>query len=211
MTFIVNILHKEFSILIADKQGTLCDDCNVEIRNPDGSLQTIEVDKIFGLVNNHLAIAITGGEDCHNYLYDLSNNDDLGNALIKINHFIERPYGHPICFNNNNTSFASYFDTSAQSYCCNKFTFGNETSNELFYGGGHVARYFSAGSGSRVAHTPNLLQCISKLENISEFNLSQIRLIIEELYNEVSMLDPYVGSRFDLCYASMMTDNIWLT
>jgi hypothetical protein len=110
-------------------------------------------------------------------------------------------------FNSKNSAFASYFDNDAQFFRCKKFTFGEEVSDET-YSGGQVANYYSAGSGSRVRPTANILQCIDQLKNISEFNLCQIQSIITELYGEVSQLDEFVSSNFDLYYATT-NNKLW--
>lgn len=212
MTFIINILHSKYSLLLSDKRS-------VEINEGDHEPNDIineeniddNVNKIDLFANNRLAIAISGLIESHPYKYDivrLVSEDEsmlLNQSLNKLDEFTRRPYGCFDWYEHINSFLATYYCNINQSFQCIKFVFGSRESYH-HYRKNNLPVMISAGCGSRTyKQIPNLENEINDFINSLNENLDlpKVYNFFQRIYLEVSRNDSYVSSNFDMFHATI--------
>lgn len=75
MTFILNLLHKDFSLIAGDKQGNTIGPGTLEVGTTtihhNGKLTVEGVKKIFLAGNKHVALGYAGNTSAHGYVQAL--------------------------------------------------------------------------------------------------------------------------------------------
>lgn len=187
MTFILNILHKDFSLLVCDKQGNASGTTVLQAAN-GGSKITITapkitingINKLFTNKPRTLAVGIAGVYQDHTYASKLKDAEDTTAALGMIHAHI----GTYLAQGNRrdvieakpvmqNQGLATFFDISTNEFFTDLFIFTpNETLSHIFYASANAPRLLHVGSGSSV------------LENA--VGLDSINAFLEALKKEAS-------------------------
>ena len=198
MTFILNILHKDFAILMADTRS-------VTIGDNGEHLSIDETHKISLYLDNKIAIGIAGEQSDHDFYQteiDI-NATSVAAALSIIDDYINGNFSFR---SDANVGSAVFFDAEKQSFCIKYYKYGcttspSSTSLEIGNDSINICQF---GSGSRCI-TPAISEHIDSFSaelNEHGLNLQKAKIFAEKLFRYVSLLDEYVGSSFEIFYAT---------
>lgn len=159
MTLVLNILHKDFSILAADTKAI------AEWHGSAMSFTTVPVARgqvVYGfrkLVTNRskmLAVGIAGRTQDHEYINEIQKIEEVDECLRLIRSHIDRlvpAYNRALLSTltsyNVNEGIASFFDRSTSTYYTNRYLFSPIELQTRIHRGAEEVKVLSAGSGSR--------------------------------------------------------------
>jgi hypothetical protein len=198
MTFILNMLHRDMSILAADQKAiaelpnTVTPDMSVAA---EGSPIVHDYKKITLHSNERLALGIAGHTQDHYYLPTIERNISIDDVLWKIRKHLEGfPRFHDRTDLKTLTSFmanqgiVSFFDENADTYFTNTFLFSPIEIQTRLHRGREEIQILCAGSGSE--HFKNAVgsEDIDSIKNscTPEACIPWIR----DAYRRVSASDP---------------------
>ena len=210
MTFILNVLNKDFSLLAADKLAksdgpTKMTIGNITINSEKGV--TINgFQKIYRNKPNLLAVGIAGTTQSHGYLSDIQNGQEIDQGLQAIRQHMESFLN----INNRkevlekqermeNQGLATFFDSETSTYFTNLYLFSDLHNYTRLYSHPNTnCRLFHVGSGSNKFEQAVGLAEINKFAgSISGLDKIQDCLAwLKEAYIKVSEIDSGVGSEF---------------
>jgi len=201
MTFILNVLHRDISILAADRKAIAG---GLNLAAPEASpLAESDFNKITLNPSLCLAIGIAGNTHEHFYLPEVRLSASINEALSKIRKSME-------CFlrvNDRgvlkslppfmvNQAIATFFDKEADMYCSNTFLFSPAENQTRIHSGGDVAKIFHAGSGSRHFEEAVGVESIrSFIASISTSCTPEACIPwMQDAFKKISARDQYSGS-----------------
>jgi hypothetical protein len=206
MTFILNILHKDMSILAADRSAIAewptATTSNMAVHAGGGSVVD-DYEKITLDPRRTLALGIAGHTQDHSYLPSLKTSAGIDDVLWKIRKHIEgfvRVHDRSSLATLNsfaaNEGIASFFDEAAGTYFSTKFRFSPIESQFRLHRGSDQAKILHAGSGSS-----HFEQAVGQA-GIDDFVSSTKRSCtpescvswMKEAYRRVSLIDVGTGS-----------------
>ncbi len=205
MTFILNILHKDMSILAADRRAIAesppAETSEMAIRAGVGSVVD-DYDKITLILGQTLALGISGHTHDHFYLPTLRTSSSIDDALSKIRQYIERslrvhdrPSLSTLTSIMANQGIASFFDEALGAYFSTEFLFSPIESNFRLYRGSDRPQIIYAGSGSshfeKEIGQAGIDSFVSSLKN--SCTPDSCISWMQEVYRKVSANDPWTG------------------
>jgi len=144
VTFIVNLLHKDFSILLSDKKAntdgpTTIKVGKITVRAEKGAT-IIGFQKIFLSGCNLVALGIAGNANKHSYINDLPGITNIDDALKLVRSHMEHFLGvHNRSeimqqqSSRENQSIATFFDRIESAYFSNLFLFSKIHNHTMLY------------------------------------------------------------------------------
>jgi hypothetical protein len=164
MTFILNIVRKDFSLLAADKKATAAGPVTITIQNGptihvqgDGPISIHGFTKIFHNSNSTMALGIAGDANKHEYLPVFQETEDVSKALSVIRKHAEgflkvgdRMELLKTKSYQNNQGMVTFFDNDTGLYYTNLFAFTAISNHTRLYVGDNNTPLFHIGSGSSV-------------------------------------------------------------
>lgn len=206
MTFILNILHRDMSILAADQKAI---SGGLDISAPDmsGSVESGSVVNDFNKITLNprllLAIGIAGNTHEHYYLPEIRLSSSINDVLFKIRKNME----YSLRLNDRhglkslprfmvNQSIVTFFDKDADMYCTNTFLFSPVENQTRLYSGGDVAKIIPAGSGSQYFEEMVGKESIESFISSTKNSCTPETCIpwVQDAYEKVSARDGYTGS-----------------
>lgn len=211
MTFILNVLHKEFSLIAGDKRGSATGDMTL---NLGGSTITVSspkivlngVKKLYPDQSNTFVVGIAGNSCDHSYLVELRGCLGIDEALEAVHANLAKRFAGVNRAQHlqqrtvmENQGLATFFDPVAEEFFSNIFVFTD------FYS--HTRMFNQAGGGATLLHvgsgSSNLENAVG-LESINEF-LPRLRdgfdrdvclSWMKHAFERVSQVDEGCGSEF---------------
>jgi hypothetical protein len=205
VTLIVNVLHRDMSILAADRlafegRGAIAIG-DVDQRAIDGSAR--EHDKITVIGSRALALGIAGQTVEHHYVTSIQLSSGIDDALFKIRkHVTDFPRFHDrqalrsLTFFTVNQGIASFFDHATDMYLTCTYQFSQVESQIRLHRASDEPKILYAGSGSE-----NIVEVVGK-DSIDAFKRSLQTSAtpsaciewLERVYRRVSAMRNDVGS-----------------
>ena len=159
VTFILNVLHRDISIIAADSKA-IAGGLNLAAPEMSAPAEVGSVVNDFSKITLNpslgLAIGIAGNTHEHFYLPEIRLSANISEVLSKIRKHME----YFLRVNDRtllkslppfmvNQSIVTFFDKEADIYCTNTFLFSPVENQTRLHSGGNVAKVFHAGSGSQ--------------------------------------------------------------
>jgi hypothetical protein len=192
MTFILNILHKDFSLLACDKQGNASGTAvfqsvggapKITVTSP--KITVDGVNKLFTNSPRTLAVGVAGTIQDHAYTSKLKDTEDVVGALDMIHAHISTYFVHgdrrdviqakPVM---QNQGLATFFDVAAKEFFTDMFLFTpNDVHSRVFHAPSNAPRLLHVGSRSSVQHQriSRDTQRITLTCNVSKVDHSRIQ------------------------------------
>lgn len=200
MTFILNVLHRDISILAADRKAIAG---GLNLAAPETSATAVnDFNKITVNPSLNLAIGIAGNTHEHFYLPEIRLSASVNEVLYKIRRNME----HFLRVNDRallktlppfmvNQALVTFFDKAADMYCTNTFLFSPVENHTRIHSGGDVAKIFHAGSGSQHFEEAVGMEFIkSFISSISSSCTPEACIPwIKDAFEKVSAKDQYSG------------------
>lgn len=159
MTLILNILHKDISVLAADKKATaewLVSPMFVTTVPLTSEYEINDFNKVTTNSSKTLAIGIAGRTQDHDYTQVIEQSDSIDVGLGAIRNHIERfvpTYDREILTTLTtfmpNEGIASFYDQSTGTYYTSKYLFSPIEIHSRLHRGVDEVKIISAGSGSK--------------------------------------------------------------
>lgn len=200
MTLILNILHRDISILAADRRAIAG---GLNLTAPEISATAVnDFNKITVNPSLHLAIGIAGNTHEHFYLPEIRFSTSINEVLSKIRRNMEH------CLHVNDRAFlkslppfmvnqalVTFFDKASEMYCTNTFLFSPVENHTRIHSGGDIAKIFHAGSGSQYFEEAVGMEWIkSFLSSISSSCTAETCIPwMQDTFEKVSAKDQYSG------------------
>lgn len=206
MTLILNILHKDMSILAADKKARA--EWSVSV----GAITTVpsgrgpiihDFNKITINSSRTLALGISGQDQDHDYIQAIKQSESIDEGLRTIRGHIESfvPIYDRVSLStltqfSVNEGIASFFDQSTGKYFSSKYLFSPIEIQTRLHRATDEIKVFYAGSGSKYFKLQEGLASISSLTTLvrdsctPEFCISWL----QEVYKRASGEDPESGA-----------------
>ncbi|WP_122034650.1 hypothetical protein [Aliivibrio sp. EL58] len=210
MTFVVNILNKDFSLIASDKRAnttgpTTIKMGNITINAENGA--TIDgYKKIYTNESNSFAAGIAGVTDSHSYAKILESTADINLALRNIREhmesFLDVNNREKLLEMNSlteNQGVITFFDGKTDTYFSNFYLFSEiHNYTRLFARSEEGTRLIHIGSGS--SHFESIFsteEVNSFIESISgTTDIERVLLWLNEVFGKVSDADDSVSSEF---------------
>ena len=205
MTFILNVLHRDISIIAADRKaiaGGLNPAAPEMSARTEGGSITNDFNKITLNPSLSLAIGIAGNTHEHFYLPEIRLSGSIGEVLSKIRKNME----YFLRVNDRtmlkslppfmvNQSIVTFFDKEADIYCTNTFLFSPVENQTRLHSGGDVAKVFYAGSGSKHFERAVGLESIESFISSTKISCTPEACIpwMKNAFEKVSAKDQYSG------------------
>lgn len=206
MTFILNVLHRDMSILAADQKAiegfTNGGSPTISVQDEVGSI-VHDYEKITLHFGNDLALGVAGNTQDHYYLPTIDFSVGIDDALWKIRKHLEgflrihdRTSLKTLTSFTVNQGVASFFDQVTDTYCTNTFLFSPvEIQNRLHRGRDEV-QILIAGSGSE--HFKNVVSTedINAFKGAVNTSCTPEACVswVQDVYRRVSVQDSGTGS-----------------
>lgn len=201
MTFILNVLHRDISILAADRKA-IADGLNLAA--PEESAPAVnDFNKITLNPSLCLAIGVAGNTHEHFYLPEIRLSASVNEVLFKIRKTME----HFLRVNDRallksqppfmvNQAIATFFDKEADMYCTNTFLFSPVENQNRIHSGGDAAKIFHAGSGSKHFEEEVGVESIRSFISSVSGSCTPEACIpwMQDAFEKVSAKDQYTGS-----------------
>ncbi len=210
MTFIINVLNKDFSLLAADKRAntdgpTTITMGNITIKAEKGA--TIEgYKKLYVNRTENFAIGIAGTVQSHSYVSNIEKSESINDGLLIIRQHMEgfldvenrqKILGMESLMENQ--GIATFFDSETSTYFSNLYLF-SEIHN-------HTRLYARSIEGTRLIHVgsgSNKFEEAVGLEEINNFansvtgpdRMDSYLSWLSEAFRKVSEIDDGVGKEF---------------
>jgi hypothetical protein len=207
MTFILNVLHKDFSLLLADNKANANGPTTIKMGNI--TINAAQGATIFGFQKiylnrpNTLAVGIAGTIQDHKYITKVGEDEDINESLKKIRSHMEeylkidnRTEVMQKESRMENQSIATFFDSHSAAYFSNIYLFSDiHNATRLYCAHSAGARLIHVGSGSNVFEKAVGLQEIQKFTGsvTSIDNVDNYFSWIKEAFAKVSALDSRVS------------------
>ncbi|MDF0750695.1 hypothetical protein NLU14_10685 [Marinobacter sp. 71-i] len=202
MTFILNILHRDMSILAADRKA-IAGELEAAAHAMSASAEVRDFNKITLNSSICLAVGISGNTHEHYYLPEISLSASVNDVLSKIRKNME----YVLRVNKRsglkslspfmvNQCIATFFDKDADMYCTNTFLFSPVQNQTRLHSGGEVAKIFYAGSGSKYFEEAVGMECIESFLSSTKNSCTPAECVpwMQDAYERVSARDNYSGS-----------------
>ena len=214
MTFIVNILHKDFSIISSDRRAstegpTTIQVDRITIHAEQGT--TIQgFKKLFLSKDMTVALGMSGSANEHRYTGEFENTDHIlpALALIRLNmeHFLLQDYTS-LALNDsfvNNEVIATYCSPETGSFFSNVFQFSPIHNCTRLYMGTDKARLIYVGSGSNIYDShPQLEKLRQSFPEDEPLNNIQSYLDwIKQTYRAVGACDEHTSEEMVVFFAT---------
>ena len=201
LTFILNVLHRDISILAADRKA-IAGGLNLAAPETSAPAEN-DFNKIIINPSLNLAIGISGNTHEHFYLPEIGLSGSVNEVLSKIRKNME----YFLRVNDRallkllppfmvNQAVVTFFDKHADMYCTNTFLFSPVENQTRIHSGSDVAKVFYAGSGSQ--HFEEAVGMESTKSFISSIRSSCTPEAcipwMQDAFEKVSAIDPYSGS-----------------
>lgn len=205
MTLILNILHRDISILAADQEaiaGAPVTTTPDMVIHAGGSSVVHDYKKITLILNRSLALGIAGHTHDHYYTPTLALSASITEVLSKIRKHMEGFLRvHDSTSLRTLTSFtvnqciASFFDQDAGTYFSNTFLFSPVRNETRLHRATDVVKVFYAGSGSEAFEKAGGLSDIDSLIGSSKCLCTPEACIpwMQDAYRKVSAIDAGIG------------------
>ena len=221
MTFILNALHKDFSLIASDRKGTTNDPVTLKMNGttinivPRGTLTIEGIQKIHLSKIGDIAIGYAGNTADHNYKDRINTIGSISSALHLIrNHmeeFLSHDHRHILKTNSfmNNQGIATYYESETGTYFSNFYEFSPIHNCTRLYSG-NEGRLIHVGSGSRVFESAVGLEEINRfIESLqSSDDIPSYVEWMREAYKKVTAMDEgsgeemvlFVGTKQNPCF-----------
>lgn len=200
MTFILNVLHRDISILAADRKAIAG---GINLAAPEASAPAgNDFNKITINPSLYLAIAVAGNTHEHFYLPEIWLSASINEVLSKIRKNME----YFLRVNDRallksmppfmvNQAIVTFFDKGADMYCTNTFLFSPVENQTRIHSGGDVAKIFHAGSGSQHFEKAVGMECIKSFVSSISGSCTPEACIpwMKDAFDRVSAQDQYSG------------------
>jgi len=206
VTFVLNILHRDMSILAADRKAIAggLDTAALGMSAPADSGSVVsDFNKITLNSRLCLAIGIAGNTHEHYYIPEIRLSASVNDVLSEIRRSME----YFLRVNDRsalkllppfmvNQSIATFFDKDADMYCTNTFLFSPVENQSRLHSGGDVAKIFHAGSGSKYFEEVVGMECIESFVSSTKESCTPEECIpwMQDAFEKVSARDNYSGS-----------------
>lgn len=205
MTLILNILHKDMSVLAADKKA------KAEWTMSPLSFSTVPVGKGHMVhdfnkftVNSRRtqALGIAGITQNHRYTQKIEQSDNIDDGLRAIRKHIEdfapiydRASLSTLTEYTRNEGIATFFDQCLGGYFTYKYLFSPIEFQARLHRGADEVKILYAGSGIRYFEADNGLADIAEFKSSAKFACSPKDCIswMKDVYKRVSERDPEIG------------------
>lgn len=206
MTFILNVLHRDISILAADRKaiaGGLNLAAPAMSALAEGDSVVNDFNKITLNQSLCLAIGIAGNTHEHYYLPEIglsaSINEVLSNIRKNMECFLrvnDRAFLKSLPPFMVNQSIVTFFDKEADMYCTNTFLFSPIESQTRLHSGGDVAKILHAGSGSWHFEEEVGMERIESFISATKNSCTPEKCIpwMQDAFEKVSVKDQYSSS-----------------
>lgn len=159
MTFILNVLHKDMSILAADQRAIaewpVVTPLDMAVDAGGGSI-IHDYKKITLNSSKNLALGISGHTQYHGYTQTVERSVGIDEVLLTIRkhmdeflHFHDRTSLSALTSFTANQGIASFFDQDLAMYFSNTFLFSPVENQTRLHRGTDVVKLFHAGSGGK--------------------------------------------------------------
>ena len=214
MTFIVNILHKDFSIISSDKRASTEGPTTIRVDNitihaeQGATIQGFK--KLFLSKNMTVALGMSGNANEHRYTGEFENADHILPALalvrLHMEHFLLQDYtslGLNDSFVSNEV-IATYCYPETGSFFSNVFQFSPIHNYTRLFMGTDNARLVHVGSGSKIYDSHPELEELRKSfpEDEPLSNIQGYLDWIKQTYRAVSACDEHTSEEMVLFSAT---------
>jgi hypothetical protein len=206
VTFILNVLHKDMSILAAD-QMAIADFSHQALpdltAHPSSTFAIHDFKKITLNSSSNLALGIAGFTHEHSYTQSLERSDSIDDGLL----IIRKHMGRFMRIHDRigllalntftvNQGIASFFDQKADVYFTNTFLFSPIENQTRLHRGTDVAKVFHAGSGSEYFKTEGAIADIESFVASTKNSCTSEACIswMQETYKRVGNVDAGTGA-----------------
>ena len=205
MTFIVNILHEDFSIICSDRKAssegpTTIKANGITIHAEKGA--TIHgFKKLYFSRGMTAALGISGNANQHSYIEEFEKSEHVLSALTLVRShmedFLQEDYTSLSLSKSftSNEAVGTYYSSEVDSFFSNIFEFSPIHNYTRLYMGSDSAKLISVGSGGRAFSSDTQLEELKQSFPSNE-SLSNIQLYlawIKRAYREVSAVDEHTG------------------
>lgn len=201
MTLILNVLHRDISILAADRKAIAG---GLNLAAPETSATAVnDFNKITVNPSLHLAIGVAGNTHEHFYLPEIRSSASINEVLSKIRRNME----HILRVNDRallkslppfivNQAIVTFFDKAEGMYYTNTFRFSPVENHTRIHSGGDVAKIFHAGSGGQHFEEAVGMECIKSFISSIGSSCTPEACIpwMQDAFEKVSAKDQYSGT-----------------
>lgn len=200
MTLILNILHRDTSILAADRKA-IAGGLNLAALET-GAPAVYDFNKITVNPSLNLAIGVAGNTHEHFYLPEIGLSTSINEVLSKIRKNMEcflrvndRTLLKALSGFMVNQAIVTFFDKDADIYCTNTFLFSPVENQTRIHSGGDPAKIFHAGSGSRYFEEAVGIECIRSFLSALSSSCTPEACIswMQDAFEKVSTKDQHTG------------------
>jgi hypothetical protein len=213
MTLILNILHKNMSILAADKKAiaewSVSEGGFTTVPNSRGPIVD-DFNKITVNLSKTLALGIAGLTKDHGYIHAIEQSEFIDEGLRTIREHIESfvPIYDRVNLNKltqfmANEGIASFFDQSTGKYFSSKYLFSPVEIQARLHRATDEIKVFYAGSGSKYFRGPEGLGSIDSFTaSIKDSCTPELCISwLQDVYKSASYEDPESGADA-ICFIS---------
>ena len=186
MTFILNILHKDISILAADKHAVL-------IGGAQNKPSINNYQKITLNSSNNFALGISGYTHEHAYTPEISFASGADECIIKIRRYMDnflkihdRKGLNELDDIMQNEGVATFYDDNLGTFYTNAYLFSAIEMRTKLHRGTDEIKIFHAGTGSRYFNNDLNIQDLFKIDEVIDS--------IKNVYKNINNKDIYTGS-----------------
>jgi len=211
MTFLMNVIHDDFSLLVADKKANTRGQTTIQFGNLTVNLEEggsiIGFNKIFTNSKTDLILGIAGDANQHKYLDDFNSSVTANDSI----HWIEKFIDNQLAFNNRvqflenysqkeNQGILSFYDDETSKFYSFVFTFNPCCKYmQLFQTVENTLVITTRGSGQQ--HFMKIFdqKSLDKLiaETHGREDIQKVISWITPIYKKVSEMDDCVSQDFD--------------
>lgn len=221
MTLILNILHKDMSILAADKraQAEWSSSPLIYSTAPPSKGQVVNDFNKFTLNTcGTLALVIAGITKDHSYTLEVERSESIDESLRSIRKHIESfvpIYDRAVLAKLRsfmpNEGIATFFDQSMGGYFTYQYLFSPIELRSRLLRGAEEVKVLYAGSGVKYFEQGEGLADIEKFKSSNKNSYMPCECIswVKDLYKRVSVFDPEIGDEPDFLVSTR--DNHWFS
>lgn len=205
MTFVVNILHKDFSLISSDRKASSEGPTTIKVNritiHAEKGVTIQGFKKLYFSKGMTAALGISGNANQHSYTGEFENSEHILSALTLIRshmeNFLQQDYTALSLSDSftNNEAIGTYYSSETDSFFSNIFEFSPIHYCTRLYMGSENAKLISVGSGGNVFSSDTQLEDLRQ-SFPSDESLSNIQSYLDwviRAYREVSALDEHTG------------------